>query len=376
MRVATISLNINAPDFNYGAILHSWAFARYLTKLDFIDSVTILDYTMPSLEGQNLCNPLFDYLKGFKLKKAFKLLFNFRDYQERYFKFQSFIEKMPVSEKQYTQKLLSSEKLDYDAIVVESDVVWAPGFTRNKSELFDSSFFLAHDNMQDLLKIAYAPSMANAEFSEQELKQLQRLLKSIDAISCRESYEKTLLEKLSNKRVQHVLDPVMLLEEKDYSSITSSRLITEKYALIYLPVDDNSQLRKTAKKYAEENGLVVLEISTNFTKCNGVYSFTNAGPQEFLSAIKYAETVFTNSFHAICFSLIFKKQFYAFSRKYSGKVKDICCQFNLENRFFSDDFFHEVAPINYAEVKMKIDRRRKISQQWLINHLLDVKLND
>lgn len=37
MKVGTISLNINAPDFNYGAMLHSWAFQQFLKKLDCVD---------------------------------------------------------------------------------------------------------------------------------------------------------------------------------------------------------------------------------------------------------------------------------------------------------------------------------------------------
>ena len=317
MNIATLSLNINAPDFNYGAILHSWAFAKYLRKLSFVNDVTILNYTTPRLEGQDLHHPIKDCLKAFDLKRLLSLFLKSKEHEIKYQKFKSFIEDMPVSDKAYTQLTLSNENFDtYDAIIVESDVVWAPGFTRYKKEFFDKSFVLAFSNMDRLLKIAYAPSMANAIFSESEKKALHSLLEHFDAISCRESYEKPLLESLTGKRVEHVLDPVMLLDSSEYSSITARPLIPEKYLFLYLPVDNNITLRTEAKKYAEKHGLCVLEISTEYKQDRDCISLIDSGPMEFLSAIRNSEIVFTNSFHAICFWF----ERYKFSiRKSTGK---------------------------------------------------------
>ena len=99
-------------------------------------------------------------------------------------------------------------------------------------------------------------------------------------------------------------------------------------------------------------------------KCIG-----DAGIEEFLSAINYADVVFTNSFHAICFSILFNVQFYAFSRAYAGKVKDICKVFGLENRFFVDDNFVEQKLIDYEEVNMRYEQLKEHSIHWLENAL-------
>ena len=50
MKVGTLSLNINAPDFNYGAMLHTWATQQYLLKKEGIET-EVIDYTMPKIEG-------------------------------------------------------------------------------------------------------------------------------------------------------------------------------------------------------------------------------------------------------------------------------------------------------------------------------------
>ena len=369
MRIATLSLNINAPDFNYGAILHSWAFARFLRKLPNVEKVTVLNYTMPKLEGQNLKNPILDCIFRFNIPRAFRLAIHYSGHKTKYMKFQEFIKKMPVSSKAYTQSSLKEEYLDFDVIMVESDVIWAPGFTRYKNELFDRSFFLDFDNMKHALRIAYAPSMANASFSSDEEIELSRLLRNFDAISCRESYQKEVLQRLTGRDVLQVLDPVMLLTASEYFDVISPPLSSAKYLLLYLPVDDNKVLRKVASSYAKEHSLEIIEISTEYKFFKGETSLLAAGPEEFLSAIYYSDMIFTNSFHAICFSLVFQKQFCAFSRRYEGKVFDICKQFNLENRFIRSTSQEIPPPIDYSKSNIMIEKRRNESIQWLISQL-------
>lgn len=366
MKIGTISLNINAPDFNYGAVLHSWAFQQFLLSLDNVKYTEIIDYTMPSLEGQNLAKPLITALKKMRIKTMFRQIKTLGIYKERYKKFSNFEKKyMQISAKKYTQKTLEKESLDYQCIVCESDVIWAPGFSGGH---FDKTFFLALDSMRKMNKVAYAPSMSDGELSSEQVKELEELLKYPDYISCRESYEKDILEKYTDKEITHVLDPVMLLNAKDYYLICDKPIIEDSYLLLYLPVDDNDKLRQYARKYAKKYGLKILEISTKQVTyykedeiCLGA-----AGVEEFLSAIRYSNIVFTNSFHAICFSIIFNVQFYAFSRAYAGKVKDICKIFELENRYFSNDVFKECENIDFDNVNKIWETKRTDSKKWLI----------
>lgn len=365
MKVGTISLNINAPDFNYGAVLHSWAFQQYLRKLDNVDHTEIIDYTMPVLEGQDLKHPIWSAMIGFHPRAFIHHVKHHRMYQERFKKFESFINTHIIkAERKYTQSTLNVAHLDYDCIICESDVIWAPGFSGGH---FDRSFFLALDSMREMKRIAYAPSMSNGDLTPEQEDELKDLLTYVDFISCRESYEKNILEKYTDKSVVHVLDPVMLLSESDYMPIIAGRLSDKKYILLYLPVDDNNKLRQCAISFAKKYDLDIIGISTKLHareseryRCIGA-----AGIEEFLSGIKYAECVFTNSFHAICFSMIFNVEFYAFSRAYAGKVSDICTVFGLEDRFFADDNFVERQKINYEKVNKKINSMRQKSVEWI-----------
>lgn len=365
MRVGTISLNINTPDFNYGAMLHSWAFQQYLLRQEEIDATEVIDYTMPVLEKTHRRMPIIDSVLHCRVRTCLKQITEYGLYRERLKKFDRFVEQnLLISEKKYTQKKLNSAVLPYDTIICESDVIWSPGFCGGH---FDKSFFLALDSMRNMRRIAYAPSMSNGDLNQAQEIELKKYLKYVDMISCRESYEKKILEKHTNKEVTHVVDPVLLLSEVDYKPILEKRMIENDYILLYLPVDDNEKLRRYAEEFAKKYGYYILEISTKLrSEEKECYRcLATAGIEEFLSGIKYAKCVFTNSFHAICFSVIFHREFYAFSRAYAGKVRDICEVLELNDRYFPDNKFVERDFINYCKVDEKVNFLKEKSELWL-----------
>lgn len=77
-----------------------------------------------------------------------------------------------------------------------------------------------------------------------------------------------------------------------------------KYVVFYevrAPQNNKLGVYSKAKQYAQLHNLELIDLR------NGSYSVT-----DFVSAIKYAECVFTSSFHATVFSVIFHTPLYAF----------------------------------------------------------------
>ncbi len=377
MKTGTLSLNINTHDFNYGAVLHSWAFLKVLDRIGCSDA-EVIAYTTPHVGRTGLFGPIINAFCKLYLAGLLRAVASFPAYAVRYFRFRRFIKQhIKKSNKHYTQKSFKTRKLDYDLLIAESDVIWSIRFFKG---IFDPSFFFAWDNMKDIKKIAYSPSIGDDVMNEREEEQLQRLIGSFDHISCRESYEKEILERLSGKPVTHVLDPVLLLEAEDYDEFCRQEVLKQPYLLLYLPVDDNRKLRMTAERFAKKRGLRIVEISTKLKRDKrnpSVDRFIgNGGIEEYLSAIRHAEAVFTNSFHAICFCFLFEKQFFAFTRKYAGKVVDICRQFGLENRFIGDSGAdpEQIEEINFDQVNSLLKKKRAMSIDWL-KHAVNAGFN-
>lgn len=369
MKIGTISVNINAPDFNYGAILHTWAFLRFVQALPLVESAELIDYTMPSLQGQRLRFPAWTALKGGHPRRALRRLACFLPYQRRYQKFQRFIAgNMPRTPQRYTQATLDQARLDYDCVICESDVIWNHLFT---GEQLDRSFFLAADSMKAMRRVAYAPSLGDGNLSPRQKEDLRAFLRFPHFISCREMYGKALIQTLTDKPVAQVVDPVLLLDAKDYSAICAAPLMDEPYALIYAPVNENTKMHAAAQLYAKQHGLRLLEIrmDSSVRRLPGGRCLTDAGVEEFLSALRHADAVFTNSFHAVCFSLLFHVNFFAFSRRHPRKVQDICELFDLGNHYFPDDDFRDPGPIDFVAADQRLAALRAESVAWLINSL-------
>lgn len=363
MKIGTLSLNINTDDLNYGAMLHSWAFQQVLKKLEVTESTEIINYTTDMLADFNGEYPVLSYLKMKRIRSAIKLVLSGSSYKKRYAKFKDFTKKhMCVSDIHYNRKKLESSALPYDCLICESDVIWSPKFFNDN---LDPVFFLSFPSAKKLKRIIYSASMANADFNDQTTEKLKKYLKAPQYISCRESFACDIVKKVSGRKAEHVLDPVMLLEEKDYLSICSDRLINEPYLLLYIPLGYNSDYQKTAEKYAKAHGIKVVELSY-FTWQNHNHTvIADAGIEDFLSLIKNAEVVFTNSFHAVCFSLLFHVDFYAFSRKTGRKTEDFCQWLGISDRHMNINDFNEKPPIDYPALDSVISEKRNLSINWL-----------
>lgn len=362
MKIGTLSLNINTDDLNFGAILHTWAFQQQLLKLDEIDEVEVINYIPIGLEKFEHNKPILSYLKLKRWKSAVKIVLSRKQYLKRLQKFKNFTEsQLVISTKQYTQEDLKNAELIYDCVICESDVIWSPNFFGGK---FDETFFLALESMKDKKKIAYAPSMANG-MPPCLLNRFQELIKVPDFVSCRESYSVNFIEKNTSRKATHVVDPVLLLDPEDYDKICIPKFIKKDYLLLYIPLDYDKRYQKAAEKYAQQNNLDLIEISYYVWHGKKHEVMADIGIEEFLTLIRDATVIFTNSFHAVCFALLYNKEFYAFSRTTGKKIEDICSLVGLSERYMDIDKFQERFPIPYEDVNKKINSMKEKSFEWL-----------
>src|SRR5699024_3112412 len=112
--------------------------------------------------------------------------------------------------------------------------------------------------------------------------------------------------------VSQVVDPVLLLNKSDWNSIGKQTIIDD-YLLIY-DFEDNPLIKKQAIMIAREKGWKIFSIHAeklSYADKNFIY----AGPETFISLIRDAKFVLSNSFHAAVFSVLYGKDFAVFNRK-------------------------------------------------------------
>ncbi len=378
MRIGEISMNINTRACNYGSLLHSWAFQHYLMKYEGIEYVETINYIRRDMELWNRNFPAVEGLRKRQFRLFIRKLLEFPTYHSRLKKVDKFIHNnMNITSKVYTQSDFENDVLDYDVLVSDSDTIWAP----RRNGKFDNGYFLNFINMENIKRISYAPSMGNAEIDELQKQELSKLLGNYSYISCRESYEKELLESCTNKSVTKVLDPVMLLTKADWEQLIEKNQANEvekNYVLVYEPVDKSPILMECAKKYAEQHNMRIIIVSIDDKICFANKKkevINNCSPERLLNLIANAGAVFTNSFHVICFSIIFEKDFYAFSRKDDKKVLDICTTFNLQDRFFQSIESYSESPIDYVQVNAVKEKEVLRSRKWLHDAIFEQEVS-
>ena len=354
--------------YNYGSVLQAYALEKYLLKN--YKNVEVIDYRSKNfklyrlVKYRSFLNPklLIDDLKNlkrnYKRKKAFWNFIN---------------EKIILSDKTYSYKEnLKCLNDKYDIFICGSDQIWNAVCTNG----LDSNFFL--NFVTTGVKIAYAPSLAHENFPQEILNEIKNYLESFDAVSVRENSGKRILDGLYAKEVQVIVDPTMLLTDKDYIALMKNAVNKSNYIFMYMLETDNQEMMEYAYKLSQIKQCQIIYIHKNnilpFENAENVYGIS---PNEFLEYIYKADYVVTNSFHATVFSILFEKKFCTFKtiKSYSRMV-DLLKNLNLDNRIYHDDIDIDT-DIEYKQVKNTLEELREPSEEFLNKAIcLEKKLNN
>ena len=198
----------------------------------------------------------------------------------------------------------------YDVYIAGSDQVW-----NTKAYDFDDSYFL--DFVTKGRKIAYATSLGATDIIEKSCDKTKytKLVNEFSMLSVREKNAQLLLQTITDKPIELLLDPTLLLPKRDWDALAGEKpLIKGKYIFYY------------AFTYAETPNRIVKTISEKFNMpvyivdanawamgrmfMDGFKLAPKFGPKAFLNLIKYSELVLTTSFHGTALSVAMEKKFW------------------------------------------------------------------
>lgn len=214
--------------------------------------------------------------------------------------------------------------------------------------------------------------MGRDNFTETELKEIAEIVDSFNAIMLREQSTVAMLQPYVKTSVEHVIDPVGLIDLKEYESIAVKPKIDEPYAVMYL-ADSSELLDRAIEKLSKELNMKIVHICGFKKKCYCDYFVKDAGPEEILGYILNADFIISASFHATLFSLLFQKQFVTLlpGERTNARIKDVLSYVCLEDRIVHDEneLFKLEEKINYFSAMQKIENLKKESEAALLNVL-------
>ena len=295
---------------NYGAALQAYALRRWF--IEHGHQASFIDYRPAHIEhGGSLSLPTSPAKIKANLKVVYLALSSFAN---RHFGSQSQKEKFTSFRKQFLDVVDSLNEQDNDAalaaaqsfdlIVAGSDQIWSP----SQHFGFDPNYFLAFASGFRARKVSYAASFGRDKISAAEAVQLPNLLKNLDAISVRETSGVALVEQAIGLQATNVPDPTLL--HGDYSELTNSPVPAQEGSYVFcyaLRSPDN--IRQTADLVSKRLDCPVLSAHNPHRRWVEIGKTVYPDPAEWVSLIKNARFVVTNSFHGTVFSLLFKKPF-------------------------------------------------------------------
>lgn len=352
-------------DRNCGQTLQAYALERVLEK-EYSAKVVLINY------------------KYLYLKQLYKnqIMFNARsihiNIQKRTL-LRQFVFDWFVLRKMNSSKLLFSKKdvekflkkNNIKNLMLGSDQLWNP----ETGEIPDVMLFKL--DCENLHKFSYSPSMCTEKSKEKytvEIKKIAQSIEDFDFIGVRESSAKRILKEYQiEKEIFVLLDPVFLLSDIDWISDLNIKSAEEEYILIYCLGMITEEMFQYIEKIQQEK------------KCERIYyictdekydvpskwsKIRNVGPRKFVELIYNATYVLGDSFHMVCFSVVFRKNFICFKGKRqtfipnADRIIDLLESVGLENRLVDNDNVH--LDINYChEIENKIIGRINYSKQKL-----------
>ena len=172
-----------------------------------------------------------------------------------------------------------------------------------------------------------------------------------------------------------VLDPTLMINRKDYQPILDDwkeKSHLKKKYIAHMLLDDTEELKKESQNIANYLGAAINHIKGKYKKILWKNYFSYNKVSQWLTYLKDAELVITDSFHCTVFSIIFHKKFVVVANKARGiaRLETVLSKVGLEDRFFTD--IKDVIKsgildkeIDYNEVDKKLEVHRKYSMDFL-----------
>lgn len=258
-----------------------------------------------------------------------------------------------------------SKEDSYIAFITGSDQVW-----NCSNGLFNRMFFLRYAPKNK--RVAFAPSFGTNEVNPFAKNQIRNAIAEFEFISVRESAGQSIISELTGLEIPCISDPTIMLTSKEWEEFGENGIkLSSKYIFVHFLDEPNTFAIDAISCILAEKKCKVVCFAYHQEKIEGLpgSEFFDGSPYDYVSLIKNAESVFTDSFHTASFSLYFHKQFYIFERNYrhgvsqGSRIQELLKKYDLTDRLICNkNTFKKVKNIELKDCneQMAIERSRTL----------------
>lgn len=281
---------------SYGAALQAYALQQFLNRCGVEND--IIDYRCDFIEKNY--KKLIRIVKGKELKSFVGSLVQMGNKRKSLALSAAFRQKHMKLSRSVERADLPQLVGEYDRFVAGSDQVWSPDCAG-----FDKTYFL--DFAKPGQKYSYAASLGCPKIPEDKREAYRQLLSDFNSLSLREESGAEQMRSLGfDARVD--IDPTLLLSAKEWDGVCAEPVYKQPYIFLF-SVHKPRKMIAYAAQLGREKGLPVYYLNNKHLPTKGIRFAKPVGADGFVSLIKNAEYVVTNSFHGSVFAILYHKKF-------------------------------------------------------------------
>ena len=212
----------------------------------------------------------------------------------------------------------------------------------------------------DKKKIAFSASFGVdkeqflKETSRETIDKMNISLKSFDLISVREKSGIEICKDLFNVKAEWIIDPVFIMNKSNYDELIKNSTKDFSNKIVSYVLDTNKEYKKAYKYFSKKYNSKIIELADS-----------NESIENWLASIKSCKFLITDSFHGMCFAIIFNKPFICITNKERGatRFESILEMLNIENQCINNinEIFEKdcIFKIDYTKVNQRIEKEAK-----------------
>lgn len=336
---------------NYGNKLQNYALVQIFKKLGF--------YPI-TLQGRQSALRLSAKQKGKNLIKAIMAKTPTKSSHAQYYRreenFKNFSRHyLNLSKGFFTDGADIAFLNSFDVLSVGSDQVW------NDADFNQADVkYFSLNGITGPKKISFAASIGKKDFQAKFKLMFVTGLNDFDFISCREESAVAYLSGILDKECILMMDPTLFLDGNDWNCMEKKPgwLHKHDYYLEYFLGGVNPE----CLKIIPDNGNIInmMDVSSD--------AFVSS-PSEFIYLIHHAKAVFTDSFHACIFSMLFDRPFIVFNRlnalsNMNSRIDTLFEEFSVDGHMGE-----VITPEKYLSFEAIVENKRKEYTKLLLEVL-------
>lgn len=237
-------------------------------------------------------------------------------------------------------RLINSQRFNkkYDFFIAGSDQIWGGGYLVNPFMFLE---FADNDK-----KIALSPSFGVEKIKNFNKTHFKKSISEIPVLSAREESGVKIIQELTSRTVPRLADPIMLLSSEEWGDFSKKgKVIDGDYIFAHFLGVPNKTALKAILYLSEKYNIKVVCFANDYTEYSKIdnHVLESGSPYDYVSLIKNARFVCTDSFHTSHFSVVFNKPFFTFERTYghnnkqNSRLQNLFSIYNCTDRYIIND---------------------------------------